>query len=63
MTCSPGVSDHMLGPGVAGHRGVKLEAGLGEGLQLRHGVSVGGVVEVVVGAVTHYLSWMGNIDC
>ena len=46
----------MLGPSAAGHPGVELEAGLGEGLQLRHRVRVGGVVEVVVGAVTHYLS-------
>ena len=51
----------MLGPGAAGHRGVELEAGLGEGLQLRHRVGVGGVVQVVIRGVTHHLSWCRNI--
>ena len=50
-----------MGPGAAGHCGVELKAGLGEGLQLRHGVSMGGVVQVVVRGVTHHSSWCRNI--
>ena len=51
----------MVGPVADGHRGVELEAGLVEGLQLRHGVSMSGVVQVVVGGVTHHWSFCGNI--
>ena len=51
----------MVGPVAAGHRGIELEAGLVEGLQLRHRVGVSGVVQVVVGGVTHHWSCCGNI--